>query len=115
MYCKQVLYMQNICMHMYTCLTEVCGRCCDVDRKKSAPEGSNDEGDGGYCIQRNTFSNTEKNNINILVIYLSYHIKKILLFHLTSVSHVNIFLYLFHDLRDYNCYWQIFIFYFGNG
>lgn len=26
----------------------MCGRCCDVERKKSAPEGSNEEGDGGY-------------------------------------------------------------------
>lgn len=34
-----------------TCLTDVWGRCWDAERKKSAPEGSNDEGDGGYWTQ----------------------------------------------------------------
>lgn len=45
---------------IYTCLTEVCGRCWEAERKKSA-EGRSDEGDGGYYKK-------------ILLLYISYYL-----------------------------------------
>lgn len=59
------------CENTYnTCLTVVCGRCCDVERVKSAPEGSNGEGDGGYWRKKQKIK-MYHNRITIVSFFLS--------------------------------------------